>query len=269
MQRFRTVEISDPRFEKDHLRFITVKTPNLKGRGDICLFVPPGIDPDKSYPVVILLHGVYGSCWSWALKTGVHLQAFVMMREGVIPPMFIAMPSDGLWGDGSGYVPHHYLNFEKWVAQDVPDLLEEIIDGVTKDSPFFISGLSMGGFGSLKVGVKYHEKFKAVAAHSAITNLKQMELFVEEGLENYRQEDFAEEDVLETILQNKDQLPSLFFDCGDQDLLLKYNQELHQKLVESHIPHIFKKHPGGHEWSYWEKYVRDSLMFFSDQLKPV
>lgn len=269
MQKFRTVEISDPRFENDHLRFLTVKTPNLKGRGDICLFVPPDVDPDKSYPVVVLLHGVYGSCWSWALQAGVHLQALKMIKEEIIPPMIIAMPSDGLWGDGSGYLPHSNRDFEKWIAQDVPDILEQFIEGVTKDSPFFISGLSMGGFGSLRIGVKYHSRFKAVSAHSAITNLKQMELFVEESLSSYKQKDLMEEDVFDTILKYKEQLPPLYFDCGDKDPLLSYNVDLHNRLSENDIPHVYKEHPGGHEWSYWEKHIRNSLIFFSIQLRDL
>jgi putative tributyrin esterase len=267
MQKFRTVEISDPRFERDCLRYITVKTPSLRGRGDICLFAPPEADPARSYPVVILLHGVYGSCWSWAHKAGIHLQVLEMIREGLIPPMFIAMPSDGLWGDGSGYVPHAGLDFEKWIAQDVPALLEQYIDGIDHDSTYFISGLSMGGFGALKIGVKYHERFKAVSAHSAITNLEQMALFVEEDLARYRQQHRVDEDVFNTILKYKNQIPPLCFDCGEGDLLLKYNRDLHHKLSESNVPHLYKEHPGEHEWPYWEKHIRDSLTFFAAQLE--
>ncbi|MEO6188400.1 MAG: hypothetical protein ABIO82_02545, partial [Ginsengibacter sp.] len=107
MSKFRTIEISDPRFENNHLRFVTVKTPNLKGRGDICVFVPPSIKTELDTPVVILLHGVYGSAWSWPVSTGVHLQAMRMIERDEIPPMVIAMPSDGLWGDGSAYLAHN------------------------------------------------------------------------------------------------------------------------------------------------------------------
>ena len=269
MQKFRTVEISDPRFEKDHLRFITLKSPSLNGRGDICLFAPPGTDPGKSYPVVVLLHGVYGSCWSWALQAGVHLQAMEMIKQGLIPPVFIAMPSDGLWGDGSGYLAHSDRDFEKWIAQDVPDILEQYIEGISEDSPFFISGLSMGGFGSLRIGVKYHEKFKAVSAHSAITSLKQMNLFVEEDLALYKQKNLSDEDVFETVLKYKEHLPPLYFDCGEEDPLLAFNRNLHDRLSENGIPHIYREHPGGHEWSYWEKYFQNSLTFFADQLKDL
>ncbi|GAL80595.1 putative esterase [Algibacter lectus] len=95
--KFRTTELSNPEFESNNLRFITVKTPNLKGRGDICVFVPP-MKNLKDIPIVTLLHGVYGSAWIWAHKAGVHFTALKMMELGILKPMVIAMPSDGLWG---------------------------------------------------------------------------------------------------------------------------------------------------------------------------
>jgi enterochelin esterase-like enzyme len=263
MKKFRTVEISDPAYENDNLRFITVKTPNLKGRGDVCLFVPPDLDTQKSHPVVMLLHGVYGSAWCWALKAGVHVTAMEMIRQGQIPPMFIAMPSDGLWGDGSGYLHHKQCDFEKWIAEDVPELLQQHIAGISNDSDFFISGLSMGGFGALRIGAKYGQKFKAISAHSAITSLQQMELFVEEDLDHYRQQHAGDEDVLATILQNQDSLPPLYFDCGETDLLIEYNRRLHRDLTDKNIPHTYKEFEGSHEWPYWKKHISYSLRFFA------
>lgn len=267
MEKFRTVELSDPRFERDRLRFITVKSAHLQGRGDICVFVPPGLNPSKSYSVVILLHGVYGSAWSCSYKAGVHLQALEMIQRGDLPPMIIAMPSDGLWGDGSGYLPHKDQNFEKWIAEDVPELLQQYISGVTTNSPLFISGLSMGGFGALRIGVKYHNKFRAVSGHSSITNIHQMKLFVEEDLENYRQPDKTDGDVFETIIRYQEHLPPIYFDCGTTDLLIDYNRHLHTKLERENIRHIYKEYPGEHEWPYWEKHIKESLLFFAEHLK--
>src|SRR3546814_17506690 len=99
---FRTLEQSDPRFERDNRRFMTVKSSSRRGRGDIVVYVPPDCPADV--PVAVLLHGVYGSAWSWALSSGVHVQAEAAIRRGELSPMVLAMPSDGLWGDGSGYV---------------------------------------------------------------------------------------------------------------------------------------------------------------------
>jgi hypothetical protein len=83
MKEFNTIEISNPRFENDFLRYITVKSEHLKGRGDICVFVPPGIEDLSSCPLVILLHGVYGSSWSWALSGGVKGKREEITREEV------------------------------------------------------------------------------------------------------------------------------------------------------------------------------------------
>lgn len=265
--RFRTVEISDPAFERDHLRFITVKTDHLKGRGDVCVFTPPVNQNVADLPVVILLHGVYGSAWSWPLKSGIHLQAMKWINEGSIPPMVIAMPSDGLWGDGSGYVPHNGFDFEKWIAEDIPCLLKEHIEGVTGNSPFFISGLSMGGFGALKIGVKYHHVFQAAGAHSSITEIGQMKIFVEEELSEYLQADMKDEDVLSTILAHRENIIPFRFDCGMNDMLIEQNRELHRQLEHHSIPHEYAEHPGEHEWTYWKEHIKDSFFFFARHLK--
>lgn len=263
MSHFRTLEISDSRFESDHLRFMTVKTPHLRGRGDICIFVPPGIQTGDVLPVVILLHGVYGSAWAWAYSAGVHLQAMKKIGNGDLPPMIIAMPSDGLWGDGSAYLAHNHLNFEKWIAEDVVIALSEKIPGADTKSPLFISGLSMGGFGALRIGAKYGSRFRGVSGHSSITSLGQMALFVEEDLRNYQQPSKVEEDVLETIVKHRDTLPPLRFDCGADDPLIEYNRQLHRALTWNGIPHTYKEYPGAHEWSYWEEHIGESLDFFA------
>lgn len=267
MSNFRTLEISDSRFESDHLRFLTVKTPNLKGRGDICVFVPPNIAPDEAIPVVILLHGVYGSAWSWACNAGVHLKVHDMITRGNLPPMVIAMPSDGLWGDGSAYLPHHGYHFEKWIAMDVPDALGEAVPSVQKHSPLFIGGLSMGGFGALRIGAKYGAKFKGISGHSSITNLEQMKLFVEEDVSSLAQADQVDTDVLATFQRYRDHLPSIRFDCGRNDQLIEYNRTLHGRMQELGIDHIYEEYDGLHEWSYWEEHIVDTLLFFAKLLK--
>lgn len=259
--KFRTTEISNPEFESNNLRFITVKSNNLKGRGDICVFVPP-IKNLKNVPIVTLLHGVYGSAWIWAHKAGVHFTALKMMKEGRIKPMVLAMPSDGLWGDGSAYMAHNNLNFENWIVGDVLNAVIENIACVSSTSNLYISGLSMGGFGALRLGAKYTLKYKGISGHSSITNKNQMPLFVEEAESNYSQQAIVDEDVFEQMLKNKESLPALRFDCGKDDLLIEYNRALHNKLGEAGIRHVYEEFEGKHEWSYWQKHIEETLLFF-------
>lgn len=262
---FRTTEISDPEFECNNLRFITVKSNHLKGRGDICIFTPP-LTNLRDIPIVILLHGVYGSSWAWSQKGGVHQTAWKMMREGEIQPMVIAMPSDGLWGDGSAYVTHGSLNFEKWIVEDVRQAVVQNIDQVSARSSNFISGLSMGGFGALCLGIKYSDIFRAVSAHSAITSIDQMPMFVEEPLESFLHTDNKNHAVWDIIQGNRKNLPGIRFDCGTEDILLEYNRALHTCLRENGVDHIYQEFPGGHEWPYWKKQIKKSLLFFDQQL---
>nr|WP_010925636.1 alpha/beta hydrolase-fold protein [Microscilla sp. PRE1]AAK62844.1 MS122, putative esterase [Microscilla sp. PRE1] len=264
--KFRTTELSNPAFEMDGLRFITIKTPHLKGRGDICVFVPKGED-HQSLPVVTLLHGVYGSAWVWPFLGNAHGITQRLIDQKKIPPMVLVMPSDGLWGDGSGYMNHDGKNFEKWIAEDVPDAVFENIPEVSEESIHFIAGLSMGGFGALKIGAKYGEKYQAISAHSLITEVAQMTLFVEEPLDAYKQAERAREDVLTAIIENRENLPRLRFDCGLDDELLDYNRTLHQELKKNQVPHTYEEFVGSHKWEYWQEHLEDTLIFFKDVLK--
>lgn len=131
----------------------------------------------------------------------------------------------------------------------------------------FIGGLSMGAFGAFKIGIKYRHIFSAIAAHSSLTNILQMEKFVEENVENYLQEDKTEEDVFLTIQKYKDQLLVLSFDCGLSDTQIGHNRILHQQLIDQNIPHDYEEYQGAHEWSYWEEHITDTILFFARNIK--
>lgn len=267
--RFRTIELSDPAFETANLRQITVKTRNLRGRGDITVFVPSlseGAAPDPSgLPLVTLLHGVYGSHWAWTGKAGVHLTAQRLIDEGVLPPMLIAMPSDGLWFDGTGYLPHSQRRFDAWIVDDVPDAVIAAGLPTTADAPRFICGLSMGGYGALRLGAASPRRYRAIAAHSAVTHFDQLQIFVEEAPDTYERPT-VEGSVIAAMKAVREELPPIRFDCGLDDELLEFNRTLHREMLEAGIEHEYEEHPGGHEWPYWTDHIEDSLRFFADQL---
>ena len=261
---FFTTEISDPRFEAAGLRHITVKSPAVGRRGDISVFVPRGYEGDKRLPVVILLHGVYGSHWSWAHQAGVHLTAQKMIDQGEIQPMLLAMPSDGLFSDGSGYLPHVDADFEGWIVQDVPRALQEFLPQVNENSGFYIAGLSMGGYGALRLGAKYPQLFGAFAGLSSITEFGQIADFCEPGtFDTLSERVIYQESVLETLVANRANLQPFRFDCGTEDLLFDANQALSKALYQHVIRHTFEALPGGHNWNYWERNITATLNFFS------
>ena len=243
--------------------FITVKSNALKKRADISVFTPlskNGIS--EGIPIVILLHGVYGSHWAWSMKGKVHETAQRLIDEGTIKPMILVMPSDGLFGDGSGYVPHKTENYEKWIVEDVIQVVKEQIAQVNDESPIFIAGLSMGGFGALRLGAKYPSLFRAFSGLSSITHFNQMAEFVAD-FEDLTDKALEHDGVLDFLIQNKDILPPFRFDCGSDDILIEYNRQLHKALIDNHIPHIYEEFSGEHSWDYWTEHIAETLLFFN------
>lgn len=264
MSHFFTTELSNPENEFDHLRFITVKSKALQRRADITVYIPPNVKAGHSLDVVILLHGVYGSHWAWAMNGGVHKTAQRLIEQGNMRPMVLVMPSDGLHGDGSGYLNHQQEDYEQWIVEDVVTVVKEQIAGVNEKSNFFITGLSMGGYGALRLGAKYPDVFRSFSGLSSITEFSQLSLFLEPGeYERIKQRVLIQENVLDCILMNKERLQPFYFDCGSEDLLIGFNRKLHQNLVDRNIEHTYREHEGAHQWVYWQKHIQDSLQFFN------
>lgn len=216
-----------------------------------------------SLPIVILLHGVYGSHWAWAMKGNVHKTAQLLIHEGKIKPMILIMPSDGLFGDGSAHVPHKTENYEQWIVKDVIQVVKEQIPQAMDDSSIFITGLSMGGFGALRLGAKYPSLFTAFSGLSSMTHFNQMREFVSD-FDNLKECALEQEQdgVLDWVLKNKDKLPPFRFNCGRDDMLIEYNRQLHNDLVLHRIPHTYEEFDGGHSWDYWAEHIEETLLFF-------
>lgn len=266
MPAFRTLELSDPAIAADGLRFATVKSRALRQRADVTLYATPGAGAAADLPIVVLLHGVYGSHWAWALKGGAHRTAARLVGEGALPPVALLMPSDGLWGDGSGYVAHAGRDFERWIVDEVPALAVEAIAGCTPRSPLLVAGLSMGGFGALRLAGKHPRRFAAAAAHSAMTGIAQFDALVEDPRDGWS-DAASDRSVAAALLAAKDPLPPIRFDCGRDDPFIETNRALHATLDEAGIAHRYVEREGAHDWPYWSAALEGTLRFFGRVLR--
>jgi enterochelin esterase-like enzyme len=263
---FRSIERSDPAIPMQGLEFLTVKSNALRQRADVTLFVPPEARAVADLPIVMLLHGVYGSHWAWALKGAAHVTTARLIDEGTLPPVALLMPSDGLWGDGCGYVAHAAQDFERWIVDEVPALAVATVAGCTAHSPLLVAGLSMGGFGALRLAGKHPRRFAAAAAHSTITDIAQFDALVEEARDDWSNVP-ADRSVLAALTGATAPLPPLRFDCGRGDPLLAANRTLHEALDKASIAHRYAECSGGHDWAYWSSALEDTLHFFGEVLR--
>ena len=254
---FRNVEVSDPAYEVEGLREVTVASPALGRRGDVTVWAPPGAD--GPLPLVVLLHGVYGSHWAWARSAGAHRTAARLVATGEVGPLALAMPSDGLWGQGSGYLPRAGEDSEAWVLDDVPRAARCAVPGAGL-AGLFLVGLSMGGFGALRLAAVRPDAVRGAVGLSSITRVEDFTGFVDSPLSAYADPAGRTGDLAE-LLPATTGLPALRLDCGRDDPLLAGNRRVHDALVRAGVPHDYEEHPGAHDWGYWTTRLPDALRF--------
>lgn len=259
-RKFPNAQLSRPIPGNESLRFLNFRGDALGTRGDVLVFTPPGSEGLSNLPLLVLLHGVYGCQWNWWLNGDINTIATEMVRSEATVPMMIAMPSDGLWGDGSGYVPHAQANYEKWIVDDIPRCLRELFPQLLPGK-FLLAGLSMGGYGALRLGMKYASQVQGISAHSSITKVAQLSQFIPFPATAFQYAGNVDVDMLHWAKVNRDALPPIRFDCGTEDSLIEANRELHRALTQLHVPHSYEEFPGGHDWPYWTQHIRDTLAF--------
>lgn len=262
MPRFEHLEISDPAYAPEGFTFVTVPSPALGGRGDLLLFTPPGARGD-GLPALLLLHGAHASFWQWAFGIGAQRVLLDLMATGAVPPLALIMPSDGLPGEGSGYVRHAHADYERWIVEDALDAAFQVLPALGPQSPLFIAGLSMGGFGALRLGARHAGRFRAISAHSSAVDYPAMRAALTMGdsplaLAAAEGDDLS---ALHWLVANRHRLPPVRFDCGVDDFLIEENRGLHRALEAQGIPHTYAEFSGGHTWEYWRAHVADTFRF--------
>jgi putative tributyrin esterase len=259
-RQFPNAQLSRPIPGNECLRFLSFRGEALSSRGDVVVFTPPLLESLNQVPLLLLLHGVYGCQWNWWLNGDIDTTAMEMLRDGTTVPMLIAMPSDGLWGDGSGYVPHAHADYEKWIVEDIPQCLRELFPQLHPEK-FLLAGLSMGGYGAMRLGMKYASRVHGISAHSSITKIEQLSQFIPFPAKAFQYAGNSDTDLLYWAKVNLARLPPIRFDCGTEDSLLDANRELDATLAALRVPHVYEEFPGGHDWQYWTEHVRQTLAF--------
>lgn len=265
--RFRTVRASPPEALPSGLQFLTVQSPALGGRGDVAIFVPPEVDRDAVHvPLLVLLHGVYGSFWNWALNGRAPATLSGLIADGAVGPMVLAMPSDGLAGEGTAYLDHGGADYERWIIDDVPACVAEATGTVTSSSPLLLAGNSMGGFGALRLAARHRERVRAAVAHSPVTDLDVLAAFTVDDVGAAAGIPAAERSLVATLARTPDSLPPLLMDCGTNDPLIGTNRRLHEDLDRARVQHRFEEYDGGHDWSSWRHRLGVGIRFLGDCL---
>jgi|KBSSwiStaDraftv2_1062776.scaffolds.fasta_scaffold174521_2 S-formylglutathione hydrolase FrmB len=226
------------------------------------------------YPVLYLLHGWAGHYSDWATRTNVADYA-AQYRIIVVTPE----GNDG-WYTDSATIPSD--KYESYILQElIPDVQGRYR---TIESRYGrgIGGLSMGGYGALKFGLKSPGTFAFAGSLSgalAATTWTEEDLKSFKGINDslvaaFGPRDSAQRkanDIFEIArgmsASRAAALPYFYFDCGTEDFFLGVNEQFAALLTEKKIPHEFRELPGAHGWQYWDQQVKELLKVAAEKLK--
>lgn len=236
------------------------------------------LQKDTRYPVIYLIHGLFGHYDDWAKKTDLSQYAadynyIIVMPEG-----------DNGWHTDSATVPND--KYESYIVKELIPEIDKDYRTLTGRDHRAIAGLSMGGYGSLKFGLKYPEMFTLVGSFSgavAITEVtdKNSEAWVSKSVMSVygdaESETRKNNDVFKLVKEmSADEiknLPFIYLDCGTEDFLIQSNRQFLSILQEKKIPHEYRELPGVHDWKFWDSQVQEFLelsgRFFEPKSKVV
>jgi putative tributyrin esterase len=121
--------------------------------------------------------------------------------------------------------------------------------------PWAIGGLSMGGYGAIRLGLKHPEMFASIYAHSSAFHMHEM---LDPTLAETTVDD-ASVFCLADAVASRESQPAISFDCGTEDRLLDVNRQFHEHLQGLNIAHRYAEFPGDHDWDYWDEHVVEAL----------
>jgi len=218
------------------------------------IYLPEGYweNTSKKYPVVYLLHGINSSSSSFVNVDRIQEHMDKWIADGLIVEMIVVMPDSGkqsFYRD-TEYDPNKHDETGPWQTHITSEIREEVESNyrALSDRKFRgITGISMGGYGAMKIGTSFPDLYTSVASHmgalyeDALNSLKSL---TKEQLEEY---DF-------------------YVDCGLQDGMVDYRGtvNVHEYLESMGIEHGYSLRDGGHNSAFYMEGMPYSMKMHSD-----
>lgn len=218
--------------------------------------------PRERYPTLYLLHGLSDDHTIWMRRTSIERYAAEKNLVVIMPAVARSYYQDMASG------PKYWT----FLSEELPALCQSWFPILQAREDTFAAGLSMGGYGALRLGLARPEKFAAVASLSGALDLQQrsQELGKAElPIDRAEWEGIfgdasigAEADLFklaERAAASAKPKPNLYLCCGTEDYLLRDSRAFHHHLDRTGLAHTYEEGPGTHEWGYWDRQIQRVL----------
>ena len=221
---------------------------------------------EKPYKTLYLLHGIFGNYTDWV--SGTKIQRWAEEKD-----LAVVMPS----GDNMFYVnqeeSHNF--YGEFIGKELVDMTRKMFPLSRKREDTYIAGLSMGGYGALRNGLKYSETFGCLASLSGAMvvdhiaeRTDDVPFFIDSrsfarsifgDLDKAEESDKNPKWLVKKLKEEGKDIPRIYLTCGLQDSLLEANREMRDFLKEQGADVTYVEGEGAHEWDFWNRSIKDVL----------
>lgn len=217
---------------------------------------------------IYLLHGYSGNHMDWV--SGSKIQELSLIHN-----VAVFMPS----GENNFYIDDVDKGalYAEYVGNELVEFTRKMFPISDKREDTFIGGLSMGGYGAIRNGLKYSHNFSRIIALSSalIThNIAGIPVDYKDPIADYKYYRSVFGDLNELLGSDKDPealitnlkkenavIPEIYMACGTEDFLLEENRSYHDFLTSEAVEHTYVEGPGIHDWSFWNEYIEKAILW--------
>lgn len=238
---------------------VPMETPGLPGAGTA------GKRRQQKFRTLYLLHGYGGNQEDWLTCSCIRTLAEAYGISVVLPAGENSFYVDGKaagtrWGEMAG--------------RELVAFTRQMFPLSDQRGDTFIGGLSMGGFGALRLGSFYHETFSRIFCLSGAFVIDDIA-----GIKEGYSDDIGDYDCYHHIFGDLEQLkgsprdplwcagqavragnvPQVYMACGSDDFLLEKNREMKKALEALGIRVDYEETPGTHDWVFWNRHLEPAI----------
>ena len=205
----------------------------------------------ESPPVLYLLHGLTDDHTGWLRFTSIERYADEAGLAVVMPAVHHSFYTDEVHG-------HAYWTY---VSEELPALVRRLLRVSDRPEDTFAAGLSMGGYGAVKLALSHPDRYAAAASLSGTLDITYM-ADREDRAEIWDRAfagEIREENDLFALLAAAPTVPPLYIGCGTSDGLLDANERFIAAASGAGVDVTTDLRAGDHEWGVWDPMIADVI----------